>query len=284
MIKLDVAIIGSGAAGLAAAVYASRAGRKATVFEELISGGQANLTYEVENYLGFPTISGPELMQKFKDQAASFDVAFLNDNIEEIKGTVIDNKYEANSIIIATGAKPKALGIKGEQEFLGKGVSYCATCDGNFFKGMDVAVVGGGNTAVEDALLLADICNHVYLVHRRGSLRADKTLQDRLIKNEKIEILWNSYPTEITGDTKVDKLILNSQELKVSAVFVAVGIQPAMPKIKGLKVDEQGFIITNDKMQTNIKNIYAAGDVRQKPLRQIITAAADGAIAGSLLI
>lgn len=289
----DIIIIGAGPAGMSAAVYGTRAGKSVMVLEAIYHGGQASTTSEIDNYLGFPNgIPGPELMHRFHEQAARFGTEFVYEEFLElregepliVKTTAAE--YSAKNVIIATGATPSPLGVDGEDRLRGAGVSYCATCDGAFFRGKTVAVVGGGNTAVEEAIYLAEMCEKVYLIHRRDELRADSIIANAAIAHEKIEILWNTTVKSIEGEDKVEHLILNDDsKLEVSGIFIAVGTLPNSTKFQGtIEMDAKGFIITDSLMKTNVANVFAIGDVRNTPLRQVITAAADGAIAASNVI
>lgn len=288
----DILIIGSGPAGLSAAIYAKRAGLDAAILEMApMSGGQVLTTYEVDNYPGLPGISGFELGMKFKEHADRMQVEFIEDGVEQIedKGSykrVIGQQgvYEAKTLVLATGATHAKLGISGEEELAGMGVSYCATCDGAFFKNKTTAVIGGGDVAVEDAIFLARMCEKVYLIHRRDELRAAKSLQAELFSLPNVEIIWNSVPEAILGTEKVEALRIadreskTTQELKVQGIFIAVGILPNTAYCAGLvEMDEQGYILAEEDCRTSKEGIYAAGDIRKKPLRQILTAAADGA-------
>ncbi|HIS32135.1 MAG TPA: thioredoxin-disulfide reductase [Candidatus Limivivens intestinipullorum] len=291
----DVIIIGSGPAGLAAVIYAERARLKTLVLEkEYISGGQVVNTYDVDNYPGLPGIGGFELGMKFREHAdklgAAFETAcaehiYIEENgIKRIQTDKGD--YLAKTVILATGANHKELGVPGEKELAGTGVSYCATCDGAFFKGRTVAVVGGGDVAAEDALFLARGCEKVYLIHRRDRLRAAGILRDAVIENEKIEMVWDTVITEICGDDHVEAIKTENVKTKerkvldVDGVFIAVGMNPNSSLLQGIaKLNEQGYVVAGENCETNVTGIYAAGDVRTKELRQIITAAADGACA-----
>lgn len=290
----DVVTIGGGPAALGAAVYAARAGLSVLVVEKVLEGGQLNLTTYIDNYLGFPTIEGQELAKRMKEHAQSLGTNFLNaqvrklitdDNerkIETEDGTII----KAGVVMIATGADPKKLGVPGERELTAKGISYCATCDGYFFKDKNVAVVGGGDTAVNDAIYLSKIAKSVTVIHRRDKLRAVKILQDRAFSNQKIKFEFNKVVERFVGKEKLEEIILKdtrtgeSSKMKVEGVFIAIGLTPNSDFVKDIvKTDESGYIITNEFMQTNIPKVYAIGDVRKKSIRQIITAVSDGAIA-----
>jgi thioredoxin reductase (NADPH) len=259
------------------------------MFEKMMPGGQAATTPDIDNYIGFPDeISGMELMDRFYNHAMKFEPEVIYEEIVSIdyesvpKKISTDNKeYTADCIIIATGATPRELGAEGESRLRGRGVSYCATCDGTFFKGKQVAVIGGGNTAAEDALYLVNLCEKVYIVHRRDELRADKTLATKVLDCVKIEPIWNANVGEILGENNVNAIKLdNGETLNVSGVFVAVGVTPSSGIVEDvIKTTSSGFIITDEKMQTNIAGVFACGDVRDTPLRQVITAASDGAIA-----
>ncbi|WP_204489191.1 thioredoxin-disulfide reductase [Caldicoprobacter guelmensis] len=290
----DIIIVGGGVAGLTAGLYAKRGGMDALLFEKMFAGGQMATTYLVENYPGFDEpISGPDLAMKMESHARKFGLEILYDEVIELelegrikKVRTDKGEYEAKALILCMGAQPKKLGLPKEDEFRGRGVSYCATCDGAFYRDKIVAVVGGGDTAVEDALFLAQHATKVYLIHRRNALRASKILQDRLFANPKVEMVWDSVVDEILGEKGVEGLLVrnvkdgSSKKLKVDGLFVAIGIQPNNALIQGkLNMNEAGFVITDETMATNIPGVFAAGDLRQKPLWQIITAAADGAIA-----
>lgn len=288
----DLVIIGSGPAGMAAAIYAQRARLDTLVLEKTgISGGQVLNTYEVDNYPGLPGIGGFELAQKMQEHAVKMDVAFSGDEVKEIKETdhgyqvVCEGcTYDTKGIILATGAKHAHLGVPGEGELAGMGVSYCATCDGAFFKDREVAVVGGGDVAVEDAIFLARICKKVYLIHRRDELRAAMSLQEALKAYDNVEMVWNTVVEKINGEEQVDSLSLLNKvsgertEIQVSGVFVAVGILPNSEVFRNfVETDEAGYVIAGEDCRCNRTCIYAVGDVRTKPLRQIVTAVADGA-------
>lgn len=289
----DLVIVGSGPAGLSAAIYAQRAGLSSiTIEKEYMSGGQIINTYEVENYPGLCGMNGFDMAETMKAHAEKLGAAFVTDEVEhvsvneqEIKEIkTAENTYYARTILICTGAKHRMLSVQGEEELSGMGVSYCATCDGAFFRDKRVAVIGGGDVAVEDAIFLARGCEKVYLVHRRDQLRAAKILQDRALENEKIVPVWDSVVTQIMGKDQVEALkiknIKTEEEtvLPVQGVFVAVGITPNTEWIGELvALDEAGYIRAGEDCKTSVPGIFAAGDVRTKALRQIITAAADGA-------
>ena len=289
----DLIIIGSGPAGLAAAVYAQRAKLDTLVVEKaMVSGGQVLTTYEVDNYPGLPGIGGYDLGIKFREHADRLGARFVEDevlNIQDggkgaIKGVVCQgNTYEARSLILATGAVHRKLGVPGEEELAGAGVSYCATCDGAFFRNKVTAVIGGGDVAVEDAIFLARMCSKVYLIHWRNELRAAKSLQENLLSLDNVEVIWDTVADSINGDGMVKSLSLTNvkngqkRELDVQGVFIAVGITPESRAFEGLVDMDHGYIRAGEDTVTSAPGIFAAGDVRTKPLRQIITAAADGA-------
>ncbi len=290
----DLIIAGAGPAGISAAIYASRAGLDFVIIEENIAGGQIVNTYEIDNYPGLPQISGMELAVKMEEHAQRLcGDSFVEGSIEsaELDGTTKiirtsdGTEYKSRAVIIATGATHRKLEVKGEEEYSGRGVSYCATCDGAFFKGKRVAVVGGGNTAAMDALFLSGLCEKVYVIHRRNVLRADKLLQDRLFEAENIELLWSSRVDEILGTDegvrgiRVGNLKDGSEkEIQIDGVFAAVGIIPmSEPFSDVLKADEDGYIIADESCVTNIGGVFAAGDIRSKALRQVVTAVSDGA-------
>ena len=282
----DLIIAGSGPAGLSAAVYAANAMLDFAVIEKFpMSVGQMLNTYDINNYLGFEAVDGFTLGQAFRKHAENKGSEFINDeiiSIDKIDGgySIKCNKgeYEAKTVIFATGANPKKLGVKGELELAGRGVSYCATCDGNFFRGKKTAVIGGGDVALEDALYLANICEEVYLIHRRDELRGAKYLQDKVMSNDKIKILYSNEAEEIIGENKVEKLKLkNGKELDVDGVFIAVGLEPNSKLLDGIADMENGFIKADESGITSAEGIFAAGDVRTKRLRQISTAVSDGA-------
>lgn len=288
----DLIIIGSGPAGLSAAVYGKRAGLDLLVIEKNpMSGGQVLNTYEVDNYLGLPGINGFDMGMKFREHAENLSVEFREATVSGITETeskkivhTDEGDFEAGALILATGAEHAKLGIPGEEELSGVGVSYCATCDGAFFRGKNVAVVGGGDVALEDAIYLARFCEKVTLIHRREELRAVMILQDELMKLSNVEILYNYVVKEIQGTEMVDRLVLKNVKtdeekiLDVSGVFVAVGINPNTEMYQELvSCDDGGYILASEDGTTDKEGIFVAGDIRKKPLRQIITAVADGA-------
>ena len=290
---LDLAIIGSGPAGYTAGIYASRASLKPVLFEGLESGGQLMLTTDVENYPGFDSgIMGPDLMQIFKKQAERFGTEIKTETINSIKkidgGFSLEStkdSYEFKSVIISSGASAKWLDIKGEKELQGHGVSACATCDGFFFKEKEVIVVGGGDSAMEEALFLTKFAKKVYIVHRRDSFRASKIMQDRVLGNDKIEVLWNKEVTEIHGSESVESVSLSdtkdgsSSELNIDGVFMAIGHTPNVDFLDGLvELDEKGYVKTGftTETSTSVPGVFAAGDVADSIYRQAVTAAGTG--------
>ena len=288
----DLIIIGSGPAGLSAAVYGKRAGLDLLVIEEKpMSGGQVLNTYEVDNYLGMPGMNGFDMGMEFRKHADKLGVAFKEASVTAIqdKGEVKlvrmgEEVLETRSVILATGAEHAKLAVPGEEELSGMGVSYCATCDGAFFKKKTVAVVGGGDVALEDAIYLARTCEKVYLLHRRDTLRGARILQEELRALPNVEILYNHIVAEICGDEMVESLAIKNvstgeeKQLSVAGIFIAVGIHPNTELLKGMvEMDEAGYIVAGEDCATSIPGIYVAGDIRKKPIRQIITAVADGA-------
>jgi thioredoxin reductase (NADPH) len=291
----DLVIVGSGPAGLTAAIYAARSQVNTLVLEKLVPGGQILVTDWLENYPGFPEgLSGADLIMKMTDQVKRFGVtietsAVLSIDVSQpVKRLVLnDREVTTKAIIITTGASPSKLGIPGESEFFGKGVSACATCDAPFYRGSVVAAVGGGDTAVQESLYLTRFAEKVYLIHRRDQLRATRILQQRAFENSKIEIIWDSVATAIKGSEKgVEGITVKNvktgkmTELAVNGCFIWVGITPNTAFLKNaLELDENGFVPVNARMETSMPGVYAAGDVRNTPLRQVATAVGDGAIA-----
>ncbi len=290
----DLVIIGGGPAGLTAGLYASRAKLNAVLFERLMPGGQVLVTDLVENYPGFPEgISGSDLVQKMADQAKRFGLVIESDEVVsldlagEIKTIQFSNRtVTTKAVIIATGASPRRLNVPGEDVFYGRGVSFCATCDGPFFRDKIVVAAGGGDTAVQESIFLTKFAKKVYLIHRRDQLRATKILQERAFANDKIEFVWDSVVTGISGSDGVEKITVknikngNTKDLAADGLFVWIGILPNTEFLKNaVKADQFGFIITDSNMQTSVPGVFAAGDVRNTPLRQIATAVGDAAIA-----
>lgn len=294
MREKELVIIGGGPAGYAAGLYAARADIDAVLFERGMPGGQAAATEWIENYPGFPGgIGGLDLALKMDEQARSFGLEIINADVEKLErqGEAFivhagQEPIKAKAVIVATGAKPKFLGVEGESKFHGRGVSYCATCDGAFFRDKTVAVVGGGDAAVEEALFLTKFATKVYLIHRRGELRATKLIQKRAMANEKIEFLWFSVVDRVLGEDKVEAVRVKdvrteeTKDVPVDGVFVYVGTSANSVLVKDLvEIDDRGYIVATEKMETNVPGLYVAGDLRQKSLRQVVTAVADGAVA-----
>jgi len=290
---LDLVIAGAGPAGLAAAIYAARAELKFIVLEkEIMSGGQIINTYEVDNYPGLFHMGGFDLAMKFREHADALGANFVTGEVEKIETTPAGKKvvckdgtvYETKTVILSGGAKHRKLGVPGEESLAGSGVSYCATCDGAFFRGKEVAVVGGGDVAVEDALFLARLCKKVYVIHRRDSFRAAKTLVSRLTEAENVEIIYDSVVKEIQGKFKVEALLLENKKtaeertVSLDGVFIAVGMLPETKIYEGLvNMDAAGYIVADETGVTSDPAVFAAGDIRTKALRQVVTAASDGA-------
>ena len=290
----DLVIIGGGPAGLTAGLYASRSRLKVLLVEKIVPGGQILVTDWIENYPGFPEgISGFDLAQKIAEQAGRFDLEIITDEVKSIEVEGVLKKINlqnetitSHALIIASGASPRKLGLPGEDQFFGKGLSTCATCDAPFYKDRVVAAIGGGDTAVQESIYLTKFAQKVYLIHRRDELRATKILQERALANEKIEMLWDTIPTRFSGLFNVDTVSLKNvktgeeRDLKVDGCFVWVGILPNTGFLNNsVTVDDSGFIVANTKMETSIPGVYAVGDVRDTPLRQIASAVGDAAIA-----
>lgn len=291
----ELIIIGGGPAGLTAGIYAQREGIKTLLLEKIALGGQIVLSENVENYPGFPeAISGLELVQRMEKQARKFGLEIVNEEVKSLevkseKSRIVkteSKEYESQAVIVATGTQPKKLGVPGEERLVGKGVSYCATCDGPFFKNREVAVVGGGDTAVQEAIFLAGLAKKVFLIHRRAQLRAAGILQERAKANPKIEFVWDSIVAEIIGEAKVEGLRIKNlktgklQTIGIDGVFMLVGVEPQTKFLKGLlQTDGNGYIITDENMQTSVPGIFACGDCRKKLLRQVVTACGEAATA-----
>lgn len=295
MKEYDLVVIGAGPGGMTAAMYGARANLKVAMIDRGVYGGQMNNTAEVENYPGFPSIMGPDLGEKMYKSATEQGVEFVYGDVQKIaldgQKRIVKMDPEditAKAVIIATGSTNRKLGIPGEEEYSGRGVSYCAVCDGAFFKDENVAVVGGGDSAISEGLYLANLAKDVDVIHRRDQLRAERVLQTRAFKNPKMEFTWDSVPLEIVGDeNKVTGVKVHNKKtdedkvIDASGVFIYIGNVPNSEPFKELKItDDQGWIITNDQMETTVPGIYAVGDVRQKKLRQIVTAVGEGGIAG----
>ena len=291
----DTLIIGSGPAGMTAGLYAARSNLKVGIIEQGAPGGQMNNTSEIENYPGYDHISGPELSMNMHASLEKFNVENIYGIVQRIEDAgavkrVIteDATYEAKTIILATGAKYRTLDVPGEEEYTSRGVSYCAVCDGAFFRNQDLLVVGGGDSAVEEAVYLTQFAKSVTIIHRRDELRAQKILQDRAFANDKIKFIWDSVVKEIKGnDIKVSSVVAENvktgelSELEFGGIFIYVGVNPVTSMVADLGItDESGWVITDEHMMTPVPGIFAIGDVRQKELRQIATAVGDGAIAG----
>lgn len=291
----DCLIIGGGPGGLTAGIYAARAGMKVLLLEKAAVGGQILVTDFIENYPGFPKgLTGWELVEAMKTQAENFGVPIESREVTSVDFTGDVKKVNlsdgaaltATTVILATGASPKKLGVPGEKQFIGKGISTCATCDAPFYRNKAVAAVGGGDTAVQESLYLTKFVDKVYLIHRRDQLRATKILQDRVLANDKVEILWDSIVTKVDGLFGLDKVLVENvktgetRELAVEGCFIWVGILPNTDFLGGaVEVDDGGFIVTDARMQTSVPGVFAVGDVRNTPLRQVATAVGDAAIA-----
>jgi len=293
MQEWDIVIIGAGPGGLCAGLYGSRANRKTVAIEKFLPGGEIVNTEFVEDFPGFDIIGGPELAKKFEDHARKFGLEINTDNVVEIykegKYVIIkcdDDTYKAKACIVASGGHPRKLGVPGEEPLAGKGVSYCALCDGAFFKDQEIAVVGGGDAAVEEGMFLTKYGSKVYLIHRRDELRAQRVIQDRAFKNEKMEIIWDTVPEKINGEKRVESITIKNvktgevKDLPVGAVFPFVGFIPNSNLFRDpIEIDDAGYIITDQQMQTSIEGIWAIGDVRQQLCKQITNAVGDGTTA-----
>lgn len=289
----DIIIVGAGTAGLSAAIYGVRAGKKVLVLEASSYGGQIINTPEIENYPGIKHISGYEFATNLYEQAKELGADIKFEKVLEIKNEVSDkkvvtdqNEYVTNSIILATGAKNRPLGLEKETELIGRGISYCATCDGGFYKGKEVAVNGGGNTALEDAIFLSSYCSKVYVIHRRDTFRGEEKLLQTLKKKNNVEIILNSFISELNGKEQLESIIVKNIEtekktkLSVSGLFIAIGQMPENAPFSNLvQLDNKGYIIAKEDCKTNLEGVFVAGDTRSKTIRQLATAAADGAVA-----
>ncbi len=291
--EFDTVILGGGPAGFAAGIYAARGAVSTAIIDVSMLGGQPSNYLELENYPGFLKIGGYDLMEKFEEHADLFGVEkfpmqeIVSVDLLSTPKVIItkEAEFKAKTVIIATGAKSMKLGVAGELEFIGRGVSYCAICDAAFYKDKVVAVVGGGNSAVEEAMYLTKFASKVYLIHRRNELRADKIVQERAFKNDKIEFVWDSVVTQIKGEDLVNSVVVKNvktdeiSEISINGIFPYIGIAPNVEYINGqIEQDKSGFILTDETMKTSIDGVYAIGDVRKTLLRQVITAAADGAV------
>ena len=290
----DTIIIGAGPAGMTAALYAARSNLKVALIEGGLPGGQMNNTSDIENYPGYANISGPELAEKMFEPLENLGVEHLYGfvkNIEnhgDVKKVITDDEeFETRTVIVATGSKHRLLGVPGEEELNSRGVSYCAVCDGAFFRDQDLLVVGGGDSAVEEAIFLTQFAKSVTIVHRRDELRAQKVLQDRAFANEKIKFIWDSVVKEIKGENRVESVEIENvktgqvTDQAFGGVFIYVGLDPVSDFVQELQIrDQAGWIVTDDHMKTSVAGVFAVGDVRQKDLRQVTTAVGDGAIAG----
>lgn len=289
----ELIIIGGGVAGLSAAQYGARANLKTLVIEEMAPGGQALLIDQLENYPGIAEpISGYELSEAMRAQAERFGVAFVSASAQKLQKEkngfslrTSEGDFRAEAVILATGAKHRHLGVRGEEEFGGRGVSYCATCDGPFFKGKKILVVGGGDTACDEAMYLAKLSEHIVMIHRRDRFRAQKALAERVLSHPNIKVVFNTVAVEIKGDKKVESVVLKdtltgeTREESFDAVFVFVGSDPVTELVPDASKDETGSVVTDEKMATSIPGLFAAGDVRVSPFRQVVTACSDGAVA-----
>ncbi|MBQ8796797.1 MAG: thioredoxin-disulfide reductase [Oscillospiraceae bacterium] len=288
----DLIVIGGGPGGYTAALYAARAGLSVVVLEKLSAGGQMALTHQIDNYPGFPEgIDGFELGEKMQAQAEQFGAKTEYAQVEAVELNADPKAIHTDSgvfygktVVIATGADPKKLGLPNEDALIGKGVAYCAACDGQFYRGKTVAVIGGGNSAAADALLLSRVAKKVYLVHRRDSLRADKSSSDPLFKAENVEFIWNSQVVELLQEEKLTGIRLqDGRVLSCDGVFISIGRDPATKLVKGqLELDDRGYILADETTKTSLPGVFAVGDVRKKPLHQIVTAVADGAVAAHM--
>ncbi|WP_138159486.1 thioredoxin-disulfide reductase [Peptoniphilus catoniae] len=291
----DIIVLGGGPAGLTAGLYGARAKLKTLVIEKGIEGGQISNTTEVDNYPGIEKINGTDLAVTMRKQCENFGAEFSYDEVVEVdlKGDIkkirtANESYESKTVIIASGQEPRKIGCPGEEEFVGKGISYCATCDAAFYEGLDVYVIGGGDAAIDEALFISKFAKNIYVVHRRDELRASKSLQERALANKKFHFIWDSVVEEIRGDKTAKELVLRNiktnevTEIKKDepfGIFVFIGYLPETEIFKGQVEMQKGYIPTDEEMRTNLKGVFAAGDLRVKSVRQVVTAASDGAIA-----
>ncbi len=295
MKSYDVVVIGAGPGGMTAALYASRSNLSVLMIDRGIYGGQMNNTAEIENYPGFDSILGPDLGEKMYSSATRFGAEYAYGSVTDVEDhgaykvvNTDDGSYQAKAIVIATGSEHRKLGVPGEEEYSGRGVSYCAVCDGAFFKNKEVAVIGGGDSAVEEGLYLAQLASKVTVLHRRDQLRAQQIIQKRAFANDKMNFVWNAQVEAIEGDGQVvtgvkykDKVTGEEAVVPASGAFMYVGIEPMTKAFEDLGIlDNAGWVVTDDHMQTNVPGIFAIGDVRKKELRQITTAVGDGGLAG----
>ena len=285
--NFDCIIIGAGIAGLTAAIYLKRAGKNVVIIEKSMPGGQILKTNSIKNYPGFVEIDGFSLIRKILDQIDNLEIQIIKEEVKEINNLEVvtdNNVYSTSNIILATGRKPRILGLQNENELIGKGISFCASCDGNLFKNDEVAVVGGGNTAFEEALYLSNICSKVYLIHRNENYRAENYLINELKQKQNVFLMPNEIITKLnTKDGYLESIETDKNKYNVKALFVAIGQVPSIIKIKGLETDN-GYIKVNNKMETNINGIYACGDCIKKDVYQLTTAASDGTIAATSII
>lgn len=285
--NFDCIIIGAGIAGLTAAIYLKRAGKNVVIIEKSMPGGQILKTNSIKNYPGFVEIDGFSLIRKILDQIDNLEIQIIKEEVKEIKNLEVvtdNNVYSASNIILATGRKPRILGLQNENELIGKGISFCASCDGNLFKNDEVAVVGGGNTAFEEALYLSNICSKVYLIHRSDNYRAENYLINELKQKQNVFLMPNEIITKLnTKDGYLESIETDKNKYNIKALFVAIGQVPSIIKIESLEIDN-GYIKVNSKMETNINGIYACGDCIKKDVYQLTTAASDGTIAATSII
>lgn len=289
----DFLIVGAGAAGLSAAQYAARANLSVLLLDQALPGGQAATIFTLENYPGvFPALTGQQFIENMKAQAEAFGAHIIQAQVSSIdkveSGFVVESsagRFTSHTVLFATGAEHRKLGVPGEKEFEGRGVSYCATCDGPFFRNKDVVVVGGGDSACDEASYLSTLCSHVTIVHRKDSFRAQKAVAERVLQNPKISVQFHSVVSKISGEKKVSSIELSdtitghTHTLETSAVFIFVGMFPRTTLLPLLEIDDAGYIKTNENMETSVQGLFVAGDVRSKSFRQVVTACADGAIA-----